>query len=284
MADGVSTQLDPAPEAAGTAALPPLTPVLGRAPGDVLRIAHRSLELLGPDPAVACAGVRSAGAHLVEVDARVTGDGALVVAHDPWVRVDGARQWIADLPARVVLEADHTVLPLAAALTSIRRHGLGLYLDIKSIDPPSAQWLAGALMDVGLADSSVLASSRSDAVALCAQAAPEIPRAVLFASDTEDPVQLAHAVQADFVHPCWERFDAPHEFLTDAWVDRVRDRGLGIITWHEERAHVLTALVARGVDGICTDDMALLTATASQPSGPGRDAGAAASASRSTPA
>mgnify|MGYP001099438435 CR=1 FL=1 len=263
MIEGVSTPTDPNHGSLlDSPPLPPLDPVSGRTPAAVLRIAHRALELLGPDPDAACAAVRSAGAHLVEVDARVTGDGALVVAHDPWVQIDGVRCWISDLPEQVVLAADRTVLPLASALAAIRRHDLGLYLDIKSIDPPSAHWLAGALVEAELTEHSVLASSRSDAVALCARAVPQVSRAVLFASDTEDPVQLAAAVHAQFVHPCWERFDAPDQMLPDAWIDRVRAQGLGIVTWHEERPEVLAALLARDVDGICTDDMALLTATA----------------------
>lgn len=247
----------------------------------ILRIAHRGIQLRGPDPVLACRAVRAEGAHLIEVDARVTADGQLVVAHDPWIADrSGERCWIADESATAVTASDSRILLLSDVLTAIAGCGIGLYLDIKSIDAPAARWIGVALRDSGLSERSVLASSRSDVVALCSRELPELPRAVLFASDTEDPVQLAAAVDAQFVHPCWERFPAPHQLLTTRWVERVRSNGLGIVSWHEERREVLDALAGIGVDGICTDDVPLLTTTIEQAGGPtaiGASEGATAS-------
>jgi len=88
--------------------------------------------------------------------------------------------------------------------------------------------------------------------------APELLTSVLFSSTHVDPVQLAQAAQANFVHPCWERYERPNSLLTPEWVARVRQADLGIICWHEERPEEIAALRRLGVDGICSDAPELL--------------------------
>ena len=74
-----------------------------------------------------------------------------------------------------------------------------------------------------------------------------------------DLVRLARAYQADGVHPCWEhRAPNPHRLLDAAAVALLRQSGLNITLWHEERESELRALVELGPDAICTDEPALL--------------------------
>jgi hypothetical protein len=58
--------------------------------------------------------------------------------------------------------------------------------------------------------------------------------------------------------PCWEQHPNPSGLLTSAWVARVREAGLGIICWNEDRPEEITALRQVGVDGICSDAPELL--------------------------
>src|SRR5262249_33670577 len=109
----------------------------------------------------------------------------------------------------------------------------------------------------------ILASVRSDIVVQCGRVTQGIPWAILFASTLEDPVQLANAIDASYVHPCWERLPRPDQFLAGPWLDRVRAHGLGVICWHEERPAVVQSLYELGVDGICTDEPTLLSRIAS---------------------
>ena len=88
--------------------------------------------------------------------------------------------------------------------------------------------------------------------------APELATSVLFSSTHIDPVHLAQAAQANFVHPCWERYEHPGSLLTPDWVACVRQADLGIICWHEERKDEIAALRRVGVDGICSDAPELL--------------------------
>jgi glycerophosphoryl diester phosphodiesterase len=86
-----------------------------------------------------------------------------------------------------------------------------------------------------------------------------IATSVLFSAPNVDPVKLAQAVAADYVHPCWERLDPePHKLLTVDWISRMRQAGLGIILWHAERPAEIAALRKLGVDGICSNAPELL--------------------------
>ncbi|GAC1520070.1 MAG: hypothetical protein NVS2B7_40710 [Herpetosiphon sp.] len=140
---------------------------------------------------------------------------------------------------------------LRAALDLCRHLGLGPYLEIKE-----RAAIPGLLTEVephDLARYTILASFDPAIVARVTDQAPHINSAILFGDYTVDPVALARGCGASFVHPCWERHPAPHTLLTPAWLARVREAGLGVICWHEERLPVLEALLQRGVSGICTD-------------------------------
>jgi glycerophosphoryl diester phosphodiesterase len=68
------------------------------------------------------------------------------------------------------------------------------------------------------------------------------------------------AVGADYVHPCREHASpTPHTLLSPALIAGIRQRGLGIILWHEEWPAELRELVRLDVDGIGTDMPDLLS-------------------------
>jgi glycerophosphoryl diester phosphodiesterase len=48
---------------------------------------------------------------------------------------------------------------------------------------------------------------------------------------------------------------------------------VGVVCWHEERPEVIAELLALGVDGICTDEPALLTRLATRRPAARRDDG-----------
>ena len=74
-----------------------------------------------------------------------------------------------------------------------------------------------------------------------------------------DLLHLARAYRVDGVHPCWEqRAPYPHRLLDAAAIALLRQSGLTLTLWHEERESELRALVALGPDAICTNEPALL--------------------------
>lgn len=70
----------------------------------------------------------------------------------------------------------------------------------------------------------------------------------------KDPFPIADQCGAEIVHPCWERAgQRPDRLLDEAFFARARDRGLPVVTWHEERVDVVEALVKMPILGICSD-------------------------------
>jgi glycerophosphoryl diester phosphodiesterase len=152
---------------------------------------------------------------------------------------------------------DGTRVPtLHEALTVCKEEQLGTYIEIK--DGGVVPSLVQALYDSEWSTHCLVGSFRPDWVAEFKALASEVPVSVLFGSPHVDPVQLAQSVGAAYVHPCWERFDHPSSLLVPDWITHVRQAGLGIIVWHEERPEEIAALRQIGVDGICSDAPELL--------------------------
>lgn len=240
-----------------------------RAPGDVLRISHRGRTSVSDvasegDRRINIQRIADTGAHLVELDLRATRDGQLVIHHDAEFVANGRSTAVAANDLADLLRLLPGGLPTVAEIfAAARQAGLGIYADIKSLSPSDIGRLARLIVSEGMADRIVLASDSTEIVAMCGDLVPDIPRSVLFRSVDEDPIGLAERTSANFVHPCWEDDARPDRHLTQAWLARVRERGLGVICWHEERPEVMSALLRLGVDGICTDEPALLTRLAS---------------------
>ena len=133
---------------------------------------------------------------------------------------------------------------------------LGAYIELK--DGRCVPAVVDMIRQQKFGDQCIVASFRPDWVVEVKAIAPKLLTSVLFNSAHVDAIQLAQAVRADFVHPCWERFEHPSSLLTPGWVARVREADLGIICWHEERPDEITALRRVGVDGICSDSPELL--------------------------
>jgi glycerophosphoryl diester phosphodiesterase len=74
-------------------------------------------------------------------------------------------------------------------------------------------------------------------------------------------VEWALAIEAGYVHLCWENASpTPHALLTPDLLAGISRSGLGIIIWHEERPSELNELVKFDVDGICTNTPDVLSA------------------------
>ncbi len=229
-----------------------------------LRIAHRGASAYAQESSAASVEkAAELGADMVEVDVRVTQDGIPVIAHDADLkRVFGLNAQVAELTLdEIRTQTPATAAPLMTFADMVElcaRLGLGLYLDIKEITPAAFGMVADALRKHGLFRYAVFGAFRPDVVAEIKHNIPEAVTSILFSSPHVEPVSLARSVRADYVHPCFERFDAPQDLIAGEWMELVRAEGLGVICWHEERPHVIAGLQALGVDGVCSDQPELL--------------------------
>ncbi len=235
-----------------------------------LRIAHRGASAYALENTLA-AFRKAAELHadMVELDVQLTADGVPVVIHDLLVdRLTEGRGAVGDLTlaqlkALTVRGPDGRREPiptLTEALACCLEEGLGLYIELKEGRATPA--VVEAIQRLDIKQQVIVGAFRPDWVATVKLLDPAIPTSVLFGAVNVDPVRLAQAVGADYVHPCWEMAaPQPHRLLTRKWVERVRRTGLGIVLWHEERPEEIAALRRVGVDGICSNAPDLLLAT-----------------------
>lgn len=228
-----------------------------------LKIAHRGASAYAPENTLAA--IRKAaelGADMVELDVHCCRDGTPIIIHDPEIsRTTDGRGSVYDYVLEEIKQFDagggERIPTLDEAIQCCFSNGLGLYLEIKDVFCiPS---VAAAARAEDLFERCIVASFRADYLAELKAQEPRLRTAVLFGSVHVDPVALARAAGAEYVHPGWEmQAVEPHKLLTPEWISRVRAAGLGIIAWHEERPSEIAALQALGVDGICSNAPELL--------------------------
>ena len=216
-------------------------------------IAHRGASSRARENTVA-AFVRAGevGADGVELDVRRTGDGVLVVHHDPHLG-DGrviCRLAGADLPAHVPT--------LAEALDACA--GMFVNLEIKNSqrepdhDPTDriADVVAAELDERGGGPRWLIASFRLATVERVRVVLPTARTAWLTQSFDQELVARTAAAGHDAIHPDVRTVD-------EATIRAAHAAGLAVNAWTcNERAR-MRELIAWGIDGICTDvaDVAL---------------------------
>jgi glycerophosphoryl diester phosphodiesterase len=186
------------------------------------------------------------GADAVELDVRVSADGALVVHHDP-VLADGSR-----ISALTRDQLPPQVPTLTEALDSVRE--LWVNVEIKNSpgepdhDPQAAVADAtiALLRDRDEPERFLVSCFDLATIDRCHRLAPEIATAFLSVSVPDGAVaQLAAAGHRAF-HP-WD------PTVTAELIDRCHAAGLALNTWTCDDPVRMAELIGWGIDGICTN-------------------------------
>jgi glycerophosphoryl diester phosphodiesterase len=222
-------------------------------------IAHRGASAYEPENtlrAFECAIQQ--GATMLELDVHLSRDGHVLVIHDPDLSrtTDGQgrvyeRTW-AEIQGLDAGQGEH--VPTLGEVIDLVRGRAQLYIELKGQRTPGP--VVHVLREMAFVDQAIAGSFFPWLPQRAKFLEPALRTSVLIGSrDREaDFVEWALAVEADYVHPCWERTTStPHELLTSDLIASIRSRGLGIILWHEERLSELRELVKLDVDGICTN-------------------------------
>lgn len=209
-------------------------------------IAHRGMPREHPEntlPGFALA--LETGVHGIELDVHATGDGVVVVHHDPVVAgpPDGSTQRIAALPLDELrtLESGRAIPSLAEVLSLVAGRAR-VYVEVKApgiedlvIDlvRPRAEWCA-----VHSFDHRIIAAMR--------RAAPALHCGVLMSSYLVHPLAPLEDTGAVDLWQHWSMIDEP-------LVAQVHAEGGRVIAWTVNDAATARTLRGWGVDGICTD-------------------------------
>ena len=136
-----------------------------------------------------------------------------------------------------------------------------LYLELKN--PFSTEPVVHALQSTDFVDQAILASFLPWLLQKAKFFEPRLRTSMLVRMEdrSNDYLSWALSIEADYVHPSWEKAAAfPHVLVPPHLIASIRNRGLGIILWHEERPEELNELVKLDVDGICTNTPDVLAA------------------------
>jgi glycerophosphoryl diester phosphodiesterase len=199
----------------------------------------------------AFAEAKRLGADGVELDVRLTSDGALAVLHDPSIEGLGpvADLTVAELPAHVPLLAD----ALGAC------DGLVVNVEIKN-DPREpghdavetvAALTAEAIAEAGWTDRVIVSSFQVSTLQAVQAADGRLALGVLWPLVADLESGLALAVE--------EGWQAVHPFVasvTPDLLERAQGAGLAVNVWTVNNPHDLAALVELGVDTVITDRLA----------------------------
>jgi glycerophosphoryl diester phosphodiesterase len=219
-------------------------------------IAHRGSSAVHPANSWAAFETAVAeGADAIECDVQATRDGALVIRHDLTL----GNRAICDLSVTELEAAEPGTIRLPDLLAWAARTSIALLVELK--EPEAAEAAAATVGASAARDRIVVGGFHGPALAAVKAAHPAIRTSFMIGSviAARELVLVAEAYRVDGVHLCWEaRAPRPHRLLDAALIDRLRQAGLAITLWHEEREDELRALVALRPDAICTDTPATL--------------------------
>jgi glycerophosphoryl diester phosphodiesterase len=222
-------------------------------------IAHRGASAYEPENTLrAFERAIAMGATMIELDVHLSRDGHPVVIHDPDLSrtTDGSGQ-VGDLPLDQIQRFDAGLgewVPTLEQVIDLVRGRAQLYIELKGQQTPAA--VVDTLRKQGFCDQAIAGSFYPWLPQKVKFLEPAIRTSVLVASRDQDDafIEWALAIEADYVHPCWEHGSpTPHKLLTPELIARIRQHGLGLIVWHEERPEELRELVQLDIDGICTN-------------------------------
>jgi glycerophosphoryl diester phosphodiesterase len=214
-------------------------------------IGHRGWPKRFPDNTIAGFLAASEVADAVEVDVRRSGDGKLVLSHDP---VLGGLV-VSDHPWAVIGEIDlgdgHRPALLDEAMASIPE--LAFQLEIKNLphEPGFEPDHRLALEAAGRARAGDLVTSFNWATLNAVRMAfPDVATGVLV--DSHGDIELAIAICLEFGHSTL----LPSVFLSTLDMVRALESGIDVCPWVVNEPDRVVELAGIGVSGIITDDPA----------------------------
>jgi len=212
-------------------------------------MAHRGASKAAPENTVEAFRLASElGADWVELDARLSADGVVVVHHDAHLS-DGrmlAELTLDDMPDNVP--------SLAEALEACE--GMGVNIEIKNLPDDPDYDADHAVVDAvaGLAQAylgperTLISSFNMDSVDRMLRVDPSLPCAWLFFQITDPAAAIERAVahRMAAIHP--------YDTLVDSsMVRRAHEAGLLVNVWTVDDPDRMRELIDIGVDGICTN-------------------------------
>ena len=229
-------------------------------------IAHRGASAYEPENTLRAFELALAmDATMIEVDIHLSADGHPVVIHDTQLsRTTDGQGRITDLMLSDLRRLDAGKggqIPTFTEAMECVRGRAQLYIELK--DPFSTEPVVHALQPTDFVDHAIVASFLPWLPQKTKFLEPRLRTSMLVRMEdrSNDYISWELSIKADYVHPSWEKAATfPHVLVPPDLIASIRNRGLGIILWHEDRPEELNDLVKLDVDGICTNTPDVLAA------------------------
>lgn len=226
-----------------------------------LNVAHRGASAYEPENTLrAFRRAIELGANMSELDLHLSRDGVLVVMHDAAVdKTTNGHGAIKDLTLAELQQLDAgkgEAVPTLQDVIDLVSGQNGLYLELKAEGTPRATVDLLRANQFTRHSRAIVGSFQPALVRETKALAPELSVSLLVGPvyPADELIEQARAAHADYIHLCWERrAPQPHQLLTPDLIRALRDAGLGIVLWHEEREDELRVLKTLNVDAICTN-------------------------------
>lgn len=234
-------------------------------PGRIRTIAHRGDSSSAPENTIAAFDAAvAAGSDLIEIDVRLTADGAAAIVHDESaLRTTGIDAPVAALDAVTLLAADAggwfgpaftgTRVPLIGDVAEwgAAHPDVGWLVELKG--RWSAAQLAGPVAAIrrhGLAGRTILQSFEPATVAAARDVAPDLPRALLVYR-AEDTAALLARLEALGAVGCNPIGQLPSRL--PGLAARLREAGYSVFPWTLDEPDEWGVAAGAGVDGVITN-------------------------------
>lgn len=231
-------------------------------------VAHRCGGTLAPENTLAgFDACKRYGYRMVEFDAKLSADDHLFLLHDDsldrttdghglaaehtWLELEklDAGSW------RGAAFVGERLPTLAQAAARCQRDGIAANIEIKPCpgrDTLTGQLVAGAALALWQKQTPPLLSSFSfEALVAAREAAPTLPRGMLFDAVPDDWLRIVRELDCVSLH-------ASHKHLTAERVAAIRAEGLRVLVYTVNDPERAKLLAGWGVDMICTDRIDLL--------------------------
>jgi glycerophosphoryl diester phosphodiesterase len=179
----------------------------------------------------------------VELDVHATGDGTMVVHHDPEIPGVGPIALLTRATARQVRIPNGETLPLLSEILDLVGDR-DVWVEVKTL-PGIHDQAFMETMDRGPAPHRYAVHSFDHPlIRRLGESRPELRRGILLSDHHDDPVGVMRAVGATTLWQDWRQVDRE-------LVNRVHDAACTLVAWTVNEIGDLERLVRLGVDGLC---------------------------------
>ena len=224
-----------------------------------LRIAHRGASGRGLAPENTLAAFEKAldiGVDMLEIDVRVTGDGQLIVLHDPSLdRTTDCEGIVREMGLDEIRQADAgdgERVPILREVFELARNRAPILLEIKS--DFIAERVVQAIADAQIEEQVVVQSFNPQTVERVKRLAPHLPSSLLIGELPTTPSRVrARRLVSQVLEVGANTLSIWHATLTPSLIEEMRKRGIAVWAWTVDEEITMRDLAMMGVQGLVTN-------------------------------